>query len=386
MPGKEDGMAVRLFSAITLISLVAFSPLLGADEELTAEGTGMGITREEALISAKRNAVEKGIGTILLSQTEIENFQMKKDQIITKTVGTVKKYEVISESQGTDGAYTIKIKALLSRSALREDLAAFHVLIESMNKPRVMVIIAENNIGNEEPTNQAAENAVITFLRDPYEFDIIDPQVVAQIKSSQQQMAEIAGNPAEAASIGASNGAEVVITGNAVSREAKGTGYNMGGMVSVQADVTLKAINCTSARIIGTASGRSAKVHINQSTAGNMAIEVASKKAVGQLLDAIIKEWQNQINNGITLSVSITGVTSFRRKNDIVNTLRGVGKVRAVRERGWDNQSKRLQLDIQYLGDPMGFCNRVDGFKLNSKSGEIAVTGVTGLRVSLGIQ
>jgi len=43
-----------------------------------AEGSGEGANAEEALIAAKRNAIEKGIGTILLSQTEIENFPGKE--------------------------------------------------------------------------------------------------------------------------------------------------------------------------------------------------------------------------------------------------------------------------------------------------------------------
>jgi len=39
-----------------------------------------------------------------------------------------------------------------------------------------------------------------------------------------------------------------------VSREAKQLSQNLGGMVSAQADVTLRAINCSTGSIIGTAS------------------------------------------------------------------------------------------------------------------------------------
>jgi len=45
------------------------------DDNITAEGSGEGISAEEALLAAKRDAIEKGIGIILLSQTEIENFR-----------------------------------------------------------------------------------------------------------------------------------------------------------------------------------------------------------------------------------------------------------------------------------------------------------------------
>ncbi|MBD3322174.1 MAG: hypothetical protein GF350_13835, partial [Chitinivibrionales bacterium] len=94
----------------------------GQEEDIIAEGFGQGINRQEALMAAKRNAVEKGIGMILLSQTEIENFQLKRDQIITKTIGAVKSYDIISETKSSDNLFEIKIKAVLSRTTMHSDL------------------------------------------------------------------------------------------------------------------------------------------------------------------------------------------------------------------------------------------------------------------------
>ena len=121
------------------------SGTLSAQDNFIAEGTGLGANRDEALMGAKRDAIEKGIGMVLLSQSEIENFQLKRDIVVTKTIGAVSKYDIISESRTSDGLIEIKIKAQLSKSAMRQDLAAFNILIESMDKPRVMVLIDENN-------------------------------------------------------------------------------------------------------------------------------------------------------------------------------------------------------------------------------------------------
>jgi hypothetical protein len=161
---------------------------------------------------------------------------------------------------------------------------------------------------------------------------------------------------------------------------------NLGGMTSVQADVTLRAINCTNASILGTAQEHAAKVHISPNTAGTMAITQASQKAMQKLLDAIIKDWQNQVNNGAGLSITMTGVSTFRMKNDIIQTMSGVGGISAVRERNWDMQSKVLTVDIQYKGNANGFCTRIDGYKLKSGSGTIVVAGVNGSRVTLTAQ
>jgi len=266
---------------------------------------------------------------------------------------------------------------------MRDDLAAFHILIESMDKPRVMVLIQENNVGNEEPTNNAAETAIIRFLRDPYEFEIVDPAISADIRKSQQKMAALEGDAKAAAAIGSQYGAEVLLTGTAISREATALSQNLGGLVSVQGDVTLKAINCTSARVIATASGHGAQAHVAPNTAGTMALEKAAGKAAGELLDAIIKEWQNQLNNGVTVRLTIQSVGTYRLKGDIVQTLGAVGGVSAARERGWNADSKLLEMDVQYKGNVDGLCSKLDGFKLRSGTGSLAVTAVNGMAVTM---
>jgi hypothetical protein len=377
-------LTVKYWSSLLAVVLCAFCVV--AQDDVTAEGTGQGSNREEALINAKRAAIEKGIGMILLSQTEVENFMIKRDQIVTKTIGSVKSFDVLSETKDAGGYIEIKIKAVLSKSSMRSDLAAFHILLESMDKPKVMVLITESNVGNDEPSNSSAETAIIGFLKDPYEFDLVDPQVAASIRSSREKMAQVAGNPAEAASIGAKYGAEVVITGSAVSRKADGMTAALGGMVSVQADITLRAVNCTNGSIIGTADGHAAKVHISPNTAGNQALAKAATTAAGKLLDNIMKSWQNQLNNGVGLTVSVKNVSAFRQKKDIIATLQGIAGVSAIRERSWDAQSQILEIDVQYKGNADGFAEKADGLKLKAGGGSLAVSGIEGQRVSINAQ
>jgi hypothetical protein len=367
---------------VIIISLFTISLFAQNSEDLTVDGVGIGVGHDEALLAAKRDAIEKGIGMVLLSQTETENFIVKRDMVISKTVGAVKDYSIITEKKVPDGTVEMKIKATISRVAMKEDLAAFQILIESMDKPRVMVIVSEENVGANESTNQAAENAVITYLRTPYEFDCIDPSVAAQIKTSKQKMAEIANDPATAAAIGVQNGAEVLITGTAISRKAENISQNLGGMVSVQADVTLKAINCATGRIISTASEHAAKVHLSPNTAGTQAIAKASEKAAGKLLDLIIKDWQGQANNGIPLSITVKGVGAFGQKSSVLKTLRALSGVSAIRERDWNAQSAMLILDVQYKGNTEGFCTKADGKALDG-AGKLSVVGVSGQQVTL---
>ena len=376
---------MRFSPILTFIILICFS-IVFSQQELEIEGTGEGGTFDQALLNAKRDAIEKGIGKILLSQIEIENFQVKRDLVIAKTVDAVKSYQILSQSKSSSDQKQIKIKAVLLTDVMRDNLAALQILIGSMEKPRVMVIIRETNIDNNDPGNQAAENTIVTFLHDPYTFDIVDQKSVLSIKNSKQKMSILEENPEEAAAIGTQYGAEVLITGTANSKRNDDNSQNLGGMVSVQAEVMLKAINCATGQIIGSVSEHAGKVHISPLTAGSEAISTAAEKGISILLDIIIKDWQHQANNGTPLTLSISNVNTFRSKNAIIQTLKGIPGVGGVHERNWDTQKNILSLDVQYKGNPNRFSTKIDGFKMKTGGGSLAVTGINGKQINLAAQ
>lgn len=373
------------------ISILLFCVFIYGDEEtnedIFVEGIGYGSNETEAVMAAKRNAVEKGIGVVLLNQTEIENFQTKRDIVVSKTLAAVKSYEITSNTKGPDGKYSIKIKACMSRPTIIEDLDAFNILLKSMVKPKVMVIIQENNVGNEEPTNCTAQNSIIKFLKSSYEFEIVNPNIVASIKTSPQKMASLVGDVSNAASIGAMHGAEVIILGRADSRRtAENISDNLGGMKSVQADVMLKAINCTTGKVITSGSAHAAEVHISPNIAGSMAINLASEKAVKDLLNLVIEDWNRQINNGLPLIITINGVSSIRLKNIVVQTLKSIPGIVKVHDRAWNGEKKELLVDIQFKGNTNEFYRRVDRYKMTSGGGSLAVTGQNGTKISIVVQ
>jgi hypothetical protein len=376
---------MRFASILPIGILIAFS-MVFSQEGLEIEGSGEGADLDLALLAAKRDVIEKGIGAILLSQVEIENFQLKRDLVITKALDAVKSYSILSQSKSSDGQIQIKMKAVLLKNILREDLALLQVSIESMDKPRVMVVVNECNIENNDPGNQAAENAIVTFLQNPYAFDLIDQKTVVSIKNSKQKMAILKDKVIEAAAVGTQYGAEVLIVGTATSKRDDGVEQNLGGMISVQAEVILKAINCSTGKIIGSTTEHATKVHISPQTAGAEAIASAAEKGAKILLDLIIKDWQHQANNGMPLSVLISNVTTSRSKNAIVQTLKGITGVRGVHERNWDTKKNILNIDIQYKGNPNGFSAIIDGYKLKTGGGSLGVTGINGQNIILAAQ
>lgn len=76
-------------------------------------GKGYGATREEALEDACRNAIECAVGLFVRSETLVENFELKKDEILTQSNGYIvpNGIVVMQELPATSRGYCMQIKA-----------------------------------------------------------------------------------------------------------------------------------------------------------------------------------------------------------------------------------------------------------------------------------
>ncbi len=259
--------------------------------------------------------------------------------------------------------------------------ASADTLLKRKDKPRVMVLIQENNVGHEGPTNRTAETVILKFLRDPYQFGQVDQTIVDSVRSSRQQMAKLMGDNITAAAIGEKCGADVIIIGTAVSGEAMSPSTDK--RVSLQATVTLKAINCSTSTVMGTAQAGAVTVHVNQLTGGTITLTQAAQKAIEKLIDSIMKAWSGRENIGITLCIVVKDVKTFRMKNDIIVSLQSLSGVIDVRENNWNAKTRALTVDVQYKGGINAFSRRVEGYKMRSGGGSMSVSSVKGSTISL---
>ncbi len=76
----------------------------------TIEVVGTGVTRDRAVEDAKRTAVEQVVGVYLTSQSQVKNFVLHDDTIISETAGFIKSYQVISCTRA-NGLETCRLAA-----------------------------------------------------------------------------------------------------------------------------------------------------------------------------------------------------------------------------------------------------------------------------------
>jgi hypothetical protein len=124
-----------------------FLPDLLAGEIVTAKGLSFFesgrevIAREKALDEAKRAAIEKAMGTMIESRTIVENFQVVKDQIFTRSSGYLKDIKILKEKQTDLGTYEVEIQAEVEISVLVDDIDRLQNIIRWQQNPRIGIII-----------------------------------------------------------------------------------------------------------------------------------------------------------------------------------------------------------------------------------------------------
>ena len=167
---------------IIIISLMTIISVFAKDEVVSVIVTGTATgnpdkSSEMALADAMRNAVRKGAGVDIYSETKVSNFQTEYDQVLTSSVGYIKDYKIMEQGYNSEtNTYIIKITADVAKSAPHvDDVMALRLLVKRMESPRLVV---ETN----EKINGVSENHVAKSLLEEIAkktgFDLVSSTVV----------------------------------------------------------------------------------------------------------------------------------------------------------------------------------------------------------------
>ena len=109
-------MKLHLIFPVILFSLCATTFAL---DQITTDASGVGKTKEEALLDAKKNAARDVIKTLLSSQIEIDSFTAKENEFICKIIGNLKNWTTLSDSISSDGLFNIKIRQTFPKTVIK---------------------------------------------------------------------------------------------------------------------------------------------------------------------------------------------------------------------------------------------------------------------------
>jgi len=341
---------VCFFLSILCLSCVAQHPSFAASASdnlgtasfnATADGVGVviddntALARDQAIQDALRLVVEQAAGTMVASETLVQNYEVMRDQIYSKSQGYIQRYEVTDESiEGN--LYKVTIQAAVAEGNLKNDIMALGLLMARKNMPRVMIMVAEQNVGMHYYSYwwgvkastadlSITENVLMEKLTQKG-FQIVDHAMTSKTLEIKAPYKIESLNNDAVLSIGNLYDAEVVIYGKALSKLA---GSVLGtSMKSAQADISLRVVDTDTGRVIASATQHAAAVHPNEVTAGADALKIATEGIADQLLKQIVNQWSQDVSGGSLIRLVVSDIPSYshliKLKEMIQKRVRGV--------------------------------------------------------------
>ncbi len=256
-----------------------------------------------------------------------------------------------------------RLASLLRRSGVASFLVASALTVSAAaaaDKPKVMIVVDEKVAGvfgttGWETVGQAESALAAKFIAAGY--PVVDAQVVKRNIARDKALKLIEGDDKGAALAGLQFGAQLVITGQALSKNAGGRLLGT-SMQSLQATVQARAVRADDARVVATGVAQSSKAHIDEVQGGVLAIREASDEVADTLLATLSQQGPARPATagagraaaataaGTEVQMVVTGLVSYRHLSFIQQYLGQMQGVRRVRLRQFASGTAELSIDV----------------------------------------
>jgi len=348
---KSVCLAFFFLATAALPAVSQESRTVTAEGVAAIQGNAHDLARDAAIEDAQKRAVEQAIGILIDSQTQVENYQLISDKILAQTKGYITRYNIASETVDS-GLLRVSINAEVALSRLTDDLSGIGILLGRMHKPRTIVMVAEQNIGGdvyawwmgnqgEQTDISVVENAFMDkFTEKGFEF--IDHQIAMKEITVTRPYRVTDLSVTQAKTLASQADAEVVIVGKAIARFYADIG---GGMKSIQADLSARAVRIDTGQVIATTTTHAAAVHISEITAGTEALKKAANEAADDMLGKILAVYSKETGGTRPVNITIIGLNKIqfaKFKDVLLNQVRGI---KDLHERSFSNLTTKISVD-----------------------------------------
>ncbi|MBP9021399.1 MAG: flagellar assembly protein T N-terminal domain-containing protein [Syntrophobacterales bacterium] len=321
------------------------------------------VARDKAIDNAQREAVEKAVGVMVSSFTEVENYQVKMDQILSESHGFINTYKVLDERR-EGNQYRVTIEADVSVNRLKDKLEAVNLILSRKSRPRLMVLI-----GQGEKRDAVAESAMIKHFLSRG-FKLVETKGVNR-ELSRYNLTVVADDAAAASKLGSRYGAEVLVVGRT---EASTSRFTVNGveMRFNKVNLSARAVKVDTAEVIATDSEIRSGPGM-EDVIKSMTVE-ASEKLARKLTDQLINRWSYELTNTATIKLIASGLKSYRDlvkfKELITNDVKGV---KEVNQREYRNG--HVEIDLEVRGNVHGVADDIAALRVNGKA--VMVQGIS---------
>lgn len=374
---KQRVPAVRLMMVTVFIFSQFIAMATAQEQKIQARGYGTiyqsdkSTARDRAIEDAQRKAVEQALGTMISSESITENYQLIHERILSLSNGYIEKYQVISETQ-TGDELEVEISALVGIRKLDDSLQAVKNLIRRMNKPRLMVLIAEQSILEEGKKDHAklsatnlgiSENVLITAFKEKG-FHFVDRQALAG-KIEVADPMTLVNDHERVKTLANLTDAQLAIIGQAQAR----TSGKVHGIYSGQANISLRVLKPDTGEILVATHSHAAVPFVDPSTANTKALTQAAEKISQALMEKILRKWRSETGGIRNITLIVKNISYSRLK-----TFRGwlpkyIRGIRTVNQRNLIDGT--AELDVEVIGSAQNLADELSEKKFLDKTIEV---------------
>lgn len=338
-------LCTLILTFLFILTFIAGAFAEGNLKTVTVQGSG--VSQSEALKDALRNGVEQRVGTLVESQTLVENLEVVTDEIYTKSQGFVQNYTILSQKEA-EGQVILTVRVTINTapdSALMNKLQKLK-LIHLLSDPRIGVIIPEYHLNRFIP-DPAGETAVIRQLREAGFTKILDHRQIQANRYRNIIKALDAGNSKQALALATKYHLDYLVIGEGFSEyvgDIQGS-----GIISCRARVEARILKVDTGEIIAANGFQLGGVDITESAAAKAALNNAGE-ALGDYLVEQLMNYAGSPDQGLQLVIK--GVPSFSQISILernLQALRGMGEIYTR-----DYNTGIATIDLNYSGSAKG--------------------------------
>ncbi len=272
----------------------------------TVTATGEGPSKEVALATAMRRAVEQGVGTFVKSDTTVVDSALVDDKILSHSKGYVTSYKITKEEKTADGVM-VTITAKVDNKLLKDDIDALTILRKNavVGNPRILVAFSnksKDKLFKDKEFTEEIYNGIVESLTDK-QFRVVDKSAAERFSMQQAETHEIDVDLNKAAAYGLKFHAEYTLF------------YNVSGVVrdgaigkSVLLNIKTQLIDNTRAQIITSKRVEQSGMGQTVDQALEKAAHQGGKKIVNPMIEVLQKHWMDQQQNGAMYTIVLDGV------------------------------------------------------------------------------
>lgn len=335
--------------------------------------------RNNALANAFREAVEKGIGVWVQSQTEVKDAALVRDQILTRADGYVTDHEVVKEKV-EDGVMVVTIKASVAVDKIGADIRALVARVSTtMGHPSIAFVLTtwekrgrqgsssrtdatdeslradvksssyskiDEDLWKKYPDMTINDSFQQEFLAKNFELTATDQARRIAVAESLAKSSVDPNDRQAVRDLAAKEGANFVARG-----EIRVLGFGVSeatGNPEVKTQIGVEIIDVNSGDVVGSYTNTMTAASRNVDEARMQSIKKNAVLAARTLAGQTVDVWQKRSLNGRQYSIEVRNIKSVRSQQlPIIAAIKGLAQI----TNQTNSDKSTLLVKVMYKGD-----------------------------------